>query len=65
MNEVMKILTIFATIMLPLTAVGSIYGMNFRYMPELEWKYGYFMVLGFMALISATMLYYFKKKDWM
>ena len=64
MNDIMRMLTIIATIMMPLTVVGSIYGMNFKYMPELQWKYGYFAVLGFMALLSALMLFYFKKKKW-
>ncbi len=64
MNEIMKVLTIMATIMMPLTVIGSIYGMNFDYMPELRWKYGYFMVIGIMALISISMIYYFRKKGW-
>jgi len=64
MNEVMKVLTVIATIMLPMTAIGSIYGMNFRYMPELYHPYGYFYVLGFMAFIVIGMVLYFKKKRW-
>jgi magnesium transporter len=64
MNEIMKVLTIIATIMLPLSVIGSIYGMNFKYMPELYWKWGYPTVLGFMALIAGSMLYYFRRKKW-
>ncbi|PIN79599.1 magnesium and cobalt transport protein CorA [Candidatus Woesearchaeota archaeon CG10_big_fil_rev_8_21_14_0_10_34_8] len=64
MNEIMKVLTVIATIMLPLSVIGSIYGMNFRYMPELTWKYGYPSVLGFMALIAISMLIYFRRKKW-
>jgi len=64
MNEVMKVLTVVATIMMSLTVISSIYGMNFRFMPELEWRYGYFMVLGFMALVASIMIIYFRKKRW-
>jgi magnesium transporter len=64
MNEVMKVLTIFAAIFIPLTFVAGIYGMNFSYMPELGWKWGYFAVLSLMAGIGISMLVYFKKKHW-
>ena len=64
MNEVMKVLTIFAAIFIPLTFVAGIYGMNFKYMPELEWRWGYFMVLGLMAIIGGTLVAYFKNKKW-
>ncbi|MBD3426791.1 MAG: magnesium/cobalt transporter CorA [Candidatus Omnitrophica bacterium] len=64
MNEVMKVLTIFAAIFIPLTFIAGIYGMNFKYMPELELKWGYFAVLGFMALVGVGMLAYFKRKKW-
>jgi magnesium transporter len=50
-NDVMKVLTIIATIFIPLTFIAGIYGMNFRYMPELTWRYGYFVVLGIMLII--------------
>ncbi|MFZ5639601.1 MAG: magnesium/cobalt transporter CorA [Bacillota bacterium] len=63
-NEVMKVLTVISTIMLPLTLISSIYGMNFRYMPELTWRYGYFAVLGFMALLAIGMVAYFRRKKW-
>ena len=49
MNEVMKMLTIIATIFIPLTFIAGIYGMNFKYMPELEWPWGYFLALVLMA----------------
>lgn len=64
MNEVMKVLTLVATILLPLTVITGIYGMNFEFMPELHWRYGYFMVLGVMALMTAGMLGYFRWKNW-
>lgn len=65
LNEIMKVLTVFATIMMPLTVITSIYGMNFDYIPELKWRYGYFMVLGVMAIISLGLLYFFKRKRWL
>ncbi len=65
MNEVMQVLTIMATIFIPLTFVAGIYGMNFKYMPELEWAWGYFAVLGIMAAIAGGLLLYFKKKKWL
>lgn len=65
MNEVMKLLTIVATIFIPLTFVAGLYGMNFRHMPELEWRYGYALVWGVMAVIAAIMLIYFKRKRWL
>ena len=64
MNEVMKVLTVFASIMLPLTVIGSIYGMNFKYMPELYWRYGYAGVWGVMILVVVVMIYWFKRKGW-
>jgi magnesium transporter len=65
LNEIMKILTIFTAILMPLTVITGIYGMNFKYMPELEWRYGYFIVLGVMAVISIGLLYYFRTKKWL
>jgi magnesium transporter len=64
-NEVMKVLTIIATIMLPLTLIAGIYGMNFRNMPELASPYGYFGALLSMAVIAAVMLVYFRRKGWL
>lgn len=64
MNEVMKVLTIFAAIFIPLTFIAGIYGMNFQYMPELGWYWGYFTVVGIMAIVGFTLLFYFKIKKW-
>ena len=64
MNEVMKVLTIIATIFIPLTFIAGIYGMNFEVIPELKWKWGYFYVWGFMFIIFLGMIYYFKRKKW-
>ncbi len=64
MNQVMKILTIVATIFIPLTFIAGVYGMNFANMPELNWKWGYFIVWGIMLVIFLLMLYYFRKKNW-
>lgn len=65
LNEVMKVLTIIATIFMPLTFIAGLYGMNFKYMPELEWRWGYFGVLGIMLAIALLMLVFFKKKKWL
>ena len=65
MNEIMKVLTIIATIFIPLTFVVGIYGMNFHYMPELEWHWGYPLVWLAMLFIAGMMLYYFRRKQWM
>ncbi len=65
LNEVMKVLTIISTIFIPLTFIAGVYGMNFRYMPELQWPYGYFLILGVMALVTVFMLLYFRKKKWL
>ena len=64
LNEVMKVLTIIATIFMPLTFLAGVYGMNFKYMPELEWHFGYFGVLGLMIGIALLMLKYFRNKKW-
>jgi len=65
MNEVMKVLTIFAAIFIPLTFVAGVYGMNFSFMPELGWRWGYFAALLVMATIGATLIVYFKRKRWL
>jgi magnesium transporter len=65
MNEIMKVLTIIATIFIPLTFVAGIYGMNFDYMPELYWRYGYVSVMAFMFVAAMLMLVYFKRKKWL
>jgi len=64
MNEVMKILTIAGSIFIPLTFIAGIYGMNFEFMPELKWRYGYPVLLIIMGLLAAGMLIFFKKKKW-
>ncbi len=64
LNEVMKVLSIVATIMLPLTFIAGVYGMNFANMPELSWPYGYYAVLGSMGIISCSLFYLFKIKKW-
>jgi magnesium transporter len=65
LNEVMKVLTIIATIFMPLTFIAGVYGMNFKYMPELEWRWGYFGILGIMLVVALLMLRYFKNKKWL
>lgn len=65
LNTVMKVLTIIATIFMPLTFIAGIYGMNFRYMPELGWRWGYPVIWIVMIAISISMLFYFKKKKWL
>jgi len=65
MNEVMKVLTIIATIFIPLTFIAGVYGMNFRYMPELEWQFGYHMSLLVMLITGAGMVIYIRKRRWL
>lgn len=65
LNEVMKALTIVSTIFLPLTFVAGIYGMNFRYMPEIGWRYGYAMVWGVFILMTTIMLWFFRYRKWL
>lgn len=65
MNEVMKVLTIFASIFIPLTFFAGIYGMNFKYMPELEWRWSYPILLGALAGVGCSMLAFFKKRKWL
>jgi magnesium transporter len=65
MNEVMKVLTIIATIFIPMTFIAGIYGMNFKYMPELEWRWSYAILwAGFVALF-AVMILWFRRKKWL
>jgi len=65
LNEVMKVLTIIATIFIPLTFIAGVYGMNFKYMPELEYHWGYHACLLGMAIIAGVMLVFFKRKGWL
>lgn len=64
LNEIMKFLTIFSVIFIPLTFIAGIYGTNFEYLPELKYKYSYFYMLGFMLVLALFMIYYFKRKKW-
>lgn len=63
-NHVMKVLTLVTTIFMPLTFLAGVYGMNFKYMPELSWRYGYYFSIGLMFLVSIGMYMWFKKKGW-
>ena len=65
MNEVMKVLTIMASIFIPLTFIAGIYGMNFDHMPELHTKNGYYYVWAVMIALFIGMMFYFKKKKWL
>lgn len=64
-NDIMKVLTIFSTIFIPLTFIAGVYGMNFRYLPELNWKYGYASFWIISAIITGFMLRYFRRKNWL
>jgi magnesium transporter len=64
-NEVMKVLTMFASIMLPLTVITGIYGMNFNFMPEIGWKYGYLFALGLMVAVTGGLIYFFRRRKWL
>lgn len=65
MNDVMKVLTIFSALFIPLTFIAGIYGTNFDYLPELHYKYSYFIFLGALVCIGIAMMFYFKKKKWL
>jgi magnesium transporter len=65
MNEIMKVLTVVSSIFIPLTFIVGVYGMNFKYMPELEYPYGYFTVVGAMFVIAITLLIIFIKRGWL
>jgi len=65
MNTVMQVLAIVSTIFIPLTFLAGIYGMNFEYMPELKWKYSYFVLLTVMAVLFILMLWFFRRKKWL
>jgi magnesium transporter len=65
MNEIMKMLTVVSSLFIPLTFIVGVYGMNFKYMPELEWKSGYFIVWGIMLSLIVILMIYFIKKGWL
>ncbi|SMP38694.1 magnesium transporter [Desulfonatronum zhilinae] len=65
MNETIKVLTLIATIFIPLTFIAGVYGMNFEFMPELRWPWGYPLILLFMLGVAVTMLLYFKRRHWL
>jgi len=64
MNEIMKVLTIMASLFIPITFIAGVYGMNFEHMPELGWKYGYYAVWGTFAAVTVGLLWYFKRRGW-
>ena len=64
LNEVMKVLTVISTLFIPLTFIASIYGMNFQFMPELHWRYGYLWALGLMVATAAGLVMFFKRRGW-
>jgi len=65
LNEIMKVLTVISTIFIPLTFITGIYGMNFRFMPELEWRWGYPLSLLAMVIIGVAMYFYYRRKKWL
>lgn len=65
LSDVMRFLTIFSTIFIPLTFVAGVYGTNFKYLPELEWKYGYFALWGVMLFLALGMIFFFRRKKWL
>jgi len=65
LNEIMKVLTIFSALFIPMTFLAGVYGMNFKFFPELEWKYGYLGFWGIIVCIGIAMLLFFKHKKWM
>ena len=64
-NEIMKFLTVIGTIFMPLTFLVGVYGMNFKHLPELEWRNGYFILWGFMLTLAVAMIIYFRRKQWL
>ncbi|MCA9820082.1 MAG: magnesium and cobalt transport protein CorA, partial [Nitrosarchaeum sp.] len=64
MNEVMKTLTVIASIFIPITFIAGIYGTNFSYVPELEWEGSYFVMIGVMVIIVLVMISWFRRKNW-
>jgi magnesium transporter len=64
LNDIIKFLTVFSVIFIPLTFIAGVYGTNFDYLPELHYKYSYFIMLGVMLVLAISMIVYFKKKKW-
>ena len=64
-NEIMRVLTVLSSIFIPLTFLAGVYGMNFENMPELKTRWGYFICIGVMVLISVGQLVYFRRKKWL
>ena len=65
LNEIMKLLTIFSVVFIPITFIAGIYGTNFENIPELKLKYGYFIMWGFIIAVALSMLLFFRKKKWL
>ncbi len=65
LNQVMKILTVFSAIFIPLTFITGVYGTNFEHIPELEYKYGFYVFLAFLIMIGLTTFWYFKRNKWL
>jgi magnesium transporter len=64
LNDIMRILTVFSVIFIPLTFIVGVYGTNFENLPELHWQHGYYLMWGVMLLTTGSMLWYFKRKKW-
>jgi magnesium transporter len=64
MNSIMKLLAMVSTVILPMSLIASIYGMNFEEMPEIKWKYGYPLALGLMAIVAGIALWVFYRRKW-
>jgi magnesium transporter len=65
MNNIMKTLTIVSTIFMALSLIAGIYGMNFKYMPETEWRYGYFIVVSAMFILAVILFVFFRRRKWL
>ena len=65
LNDIMKFLTVFSVIFIPLTFIAGIYGTNFDFLPELHYKYSYFIMLGVMVVVAISMLLYFRNRKWL
>jgi magnesium transporter len=65
LGEIMKFLTLFTAVLMPLTVITGIYGMNFDHMPELRWPWGYPLVIGLMAITSLSIAWFFRRRGWL